>query len=252
MTEEIKRKLKELAEKYENSSFLDSDPSQFLRWYKNQADVEIAAFVAAMLSFGNRKQFIPKIRCILETADKAGGISLWIKNGCFEKDFSAESGDDEEKFYRFYSYEDIKILFRVFKKLLEENGSFGSFVKKLCLEENKTPAEIISSAFEKCKIVPKGKNSANKRVNMFLRWMVRRNSPVDLGLWNWISPADLIIPLDTHVIQEAEKLNLISENAPASMKTAQKITCQLKEIWPEDPCKGDFALFGLGVDEEIL
>lgn len=87
-------------------------------------------------------------------------------------------------------------------------------------------------------------------MNMFLRWMVRQDSPVDLGLWSWISPADLIIPLDTHVIQEAVKLGLIPENSPASMRTAQKITTALKEVWPCDPCKGDFALFGLGVDED--
>ncbi len=248
MTEEIWQRLKELAEKYENSSFLDSDPSQFLRWYKNQADVEIASFVAAMLSFGNRKQFIPKIRFIFETADKAGGIFLWIKNGLFEKDFCALSGDDEEKFYRFYSYKEMKNLFRAFKVLLESNRTFGEYVKNF--DSGKNPAAAISAAFENCKIVPKGKKSANKRVNMFLRWMVRRDSPVDLGLWNWISPADLIIPLDTHVIHEAEKLRLIPENSPAFMKTAQKITAQLKEVWPDDPCKGDFALFGLGVDEE--
>ena len=93
MTEEIKQRLRELADKYENSAFLQSDPSQFLRWYKNQADVEIASFVAAMLSFGNRKQFIPKIQFIFETADKSGGIFLWIKNGAFEKDFCASSGE---------------------------------------------------------------------------------------------------------------------------------------------------------------
>ena len=248
MTEEIGQRLKELAEKYENSSFLDSDPSQFLRWYKNHSDVEIASFVAAMLSFGNRKQFIPKIRSIFETADKTGGIFLWIKNGAFEKDFCALSGDDEEKFYRFYSYKEMKNLFRAFKVLLESSRTFGEYVKNF--DSGKNPAAAISAAFENCKIVPKGKNSANKRVNMFLRWMVRRDSPVDLGLWNWISPADLIIPLDTHVIHEAEKLRLIPENSPASMKTAKEITAQLKEVWPDDPCKGDFALFGLGVDEE--
>ena len=91
ITEEVKQRLKELAGKYENSAFLQSDPSQFLRWYKNQADVEIASFVAAMLSFGNRKQFIPKIRFIFEAADKAGGIFLWIKSGAFEKDFCSFS-----------------------------------------------------------------------------------------------------------------------------------------------------------------
>ncbi len=248
MTEEVKQKLKELAEKYENSLFLESDPSQFLRWYKNQADVEIASFVAAMLSFGNRKQFIPKIRFIFEKADKAGGIFLWCKNGVFEKDFCASSGDDDEKFYRFYSYKEMKNLFRAFKAILEANKTFGEYVKNF--GSGKNPAVAISVAFENCKIVPKGKNSANKRVNMFLRWMVRKNSPVDLGLWNWILPADLIIPLDTHVIQEAEKLNLIPENSSASIKTAQKITAQLKQVWPDDPCKGDFALFGLGVDVE--
>lgn len=247
MTEEVKRRLRELAGKYENSAFLQSDPSQFLRWYKNQADVEIASFVAAMLSFGNRKQFIPKIRFIFETADKGGGIFLWIKSGAFEKDFCSFSGDDE-KFYRFYSYDEMKNLFRAFKILLEKYETFGEYIKNF--DSGKNPAGAISAAFENCKIVPKGKNSANKRVNMFLRWMVRQDSPVDLGLWSWISPADLIIPLDTHVIQEAVKLGLIPENSPASMRTAQKITAALKEIWPCDPCKGDFALFGLGVDED--
>lgn len=172
MTEEIKQKLRELADKYENSSFLESDPSQFLHWYKNQADVEIASFVAAMLSFGNRKLFIPKIRFIFETADKAGGIFLWLKNGAFEKDFCAASENDDEKFYRFYSYKEMKNLFRAFKILLEKYETFGEYVRNF--DSGKNPVAAISAAFENCKIVPKGKNSANKRVNMFLRWMVRQ------------------------------------------------------------------------------
>lgn len=135
MTEEIKQRLKELAGKYENSAFLQSDPSQFLRWYKNQADVEIASFVAAMLSFGNRKQFIPKIRFIFETADKAGGIFLWIKSGAFEKDFCSFLGDDDEKFYRFYSYDEMKNLFRAFKILLEKYETFGEYIKILIREK---------------------------------------------------------------------------------------------------------------------
>ena len=84
---------------------------------------------------------------------------------------------------------------------------------------------------------------------MYLRWMVRRNSPVDLGLWNWYSPADLILPLDTHVIQESIRLGLIPEKSSATLKTARAVTNSLKEIWQDDPCKGDFALFGLGVDQ---
>ena len=83
---------------------------------------------------------------------------------------------------------------------------------------------------------------------MFLRWMVRQNSPVDLGIWNWYNPANLIIPLDVHVIQESIKLGLLPENSKGTLKTAIELTNILKQIWPDDPCKGDYALFGLGVD----
>jgi len=70
---------------------------------------------------------------------------------------------------------------------------------------------------------------------------------VDLGLWNWYSPADLIIPLDTHVLQEAKKFGMLEESCTASFRTAERLTEELKQVWPDDPCKGDFALFGLGV-----
>lgn len=83
---------------------------------------------------------------------------------------------------------------------------------------------------------------------MFLRWMVRQNSPVDLGLWKWADPAELLIPLDVHVMQEAAALGLIPSNSTASRKTAQLLTSQLNQVFPGDPCRGDFALFGLGVD----
>ncbi len=83
---------------------------------------------------------------------------------------------------------------------------------------------------------------------MFLRWMVRRDSPVDLGLWKWADPASLLIPLDTHVMQEAAKLGLIPPASTASRKTAELLTAALNEAFPGDPCRGDFALFGLGVD----
>ena len=99
------------------------------------------------------------------------------------------------------------------------------------------------------KIVPKGKNSANKRIHMFLRWMCRQNSPVDIGLWPWYPAEKLLIPLDVHVMQEGVKLGLLSENAHADRKTALALTKQMEEVFPSDPARADFALFGLGVDE---
>ena len=247
ISDDLKIKLCSLADRYEVASFTEEDPSQFLRWYRPEegrgtvADVEAASFIAAMLAFGNRKQFIPKIRGILETSDRSlGSLSEWLRAGAYKKDFPY----GEKKFYRFYSYDDMQVFFGELADILKEAGSLGEYfkLKKGILHE------IVSSSFPKSSIVPKGRNSANKRIHMFLRWMVRRDSPVDLGLWKWADPASLIIPLDTHVMQEAAKLGLISSVATASRKTAELLTAAMNEAFPGDPCRGDFALFGLGVD----
>ena len=288
MTEELAAKLRTLADKYEVASFCDEDPSQFLRWYDPAAgrgtiaDVEVASFIAAMLAFGNRKQFIPKIREILQTSDRSlGSISSWLRTGSFRKDFPC----GEKKFYRFYSYDDMQVFFGELAEILNETGSLGEYFRAMGLrsiaarrlaknspldcfypasqgrslgseqrsgragEDVPLLYEIVSSSFPKSAIVPKGRSSANKRVHMFLRWMVRRNSPVDLGLWQWADPSALLIPLDVHVMQEAAKLGLIPEKATASRKTAELLTSALNEVFPGDPCRGDFALFGLGVDK---
>lgn len=261
MTEELKKTLQELADKYEVASFCDQDPSQFLRWYSEpefvRGDVEAASFLAAMLAFGSRKQFIPKIRSVLEKADSScGSFSRWLCSRAFEKDFPHGS----EKFYRFYSYDDMQSFFGEMADILSGQGdarkcglnmgttSFGEyFHKKWKADERLHLADIISQSFPKSKIVPKGSSSANKRIHMFLRWMVRRNSPVDLGLWTWYSPANLLIPLDVHVMQEAARLDLLPSNAPASHRTALLLTEELAQVFPGDPCRADFSLFGLGV-----
>ena len=272
---QTKQLLLSLAQKYEIPAFTLEDPSQFLCWYSSPADIEPACFIAAMLSFGNRKQFIPKIKAIFQLADNEGGMANWLKNGRYKKDFEQTDScrDLNRKFYRFYSYSDMLDLFAALGKLLQEHDTLGAAVHEFCgsrMSDNE--AEIPAGArnsvagtdsgsildstldffrihFSYVSIVPKGKSSANKRIFMYLRWMVRQNSPVDLGLWSWFPQEELIIPLDVHVLQEAKKLELIPSTAPASFKTAQLLTTRLKQIWPDDPCKGDFALFGLGVDE---
>ena len=83
---------------------------------------------------------------------------------------------------------------------------------------------------------------------MFLRWMVRDNSPVDIGLWSdFIDRRTLVMPLDTHVVQQSMRLGLL-ESAAASMSAARRLTVTLAEVFPDDPLKGDFALFGYGVN----
>ena len=266
MKSELQNKLRTLADKYECASFCDQDPSQFLKHYKNVsdatvADTEAASFIAAMLAFGSRTQFIPKINEILQMADSsAGTISKWLADGRFKKDFP--HGD--KKFYRFYSYDDIQIFFEELAQIIKKSGSLGEHFRKEWEGAGGIPtsgatptkactptvslSQIISSCFPKSRIVPKGKNSANKRIHMFLRWMVRQNSPVDLGIWSWYPQSQLLIPLDVHVMQQAVELGLIPPNATASNKTAHLLTDQMKQIFPNDPSRADYALFGLGVD----
>ena len=265
--------LKALADKYEVSSFMEQDPSQFLHWYDwvtnetKTACTEFASFIAAMLAFGNRKQFIPKIQLVLTNADQtSGSIFNWLKTGSYKKSFPTGS----QKFYRFYSYDDMQTFFTELADIInaqgskgsKASGSLGQYFKSKWQKTASTHtttnnsatlpllADIISEAFPKSKIVPKGCTSANKRIHMFLRWMVRTGSPVDLGLWTWYPASQLIIPLDTHVLQEAQKLGLLPPNATAGRKTAITLTKAMDQIFPGDPCRADYALFGLGVDED--
>lgn len=249
MDENTKQKLIFYAQKYETSSFLNEDPSQFIRWYSSPDDVETASFIAAMLSFGGRKQFIPKIKNIFTLADKVGGIVNWLESEQYKIDFPSS----ETKYYRFYSFSDMNDLFLSLEFLLKKYKSIGNGLK-IYLQNKKISFLEVQNFFQEnfssAAIVPKGKTSANKRLHMYLRWMVRQNSPVDAGLWNWYPQSELIIPLDVHVMQEAKNLNLLSEKCTPSFKAAKNLTEQFKQIWPEDPCKGDFALFGKGVEQE--
>lgn len=250
----LKKKLSALAAKYETKSFTDNDPSRVLRRYTATGDIETASFIGAMLAFGRRDQFLAKTDFILDTSDVYGGPVEWILSKKYSLVFNGKKTCADRKFYRFYSYEDMGKLFRALGKILEKEPAPGEFFKKefMKMKDNQPQpvplASVISSAFPDCPIVPQGKNTANKRINMFLRWMVRKNSPVDLGLWDWYDPASLVIPLDTHVLQEAERLGLIPPKSPGTLKTALYLTEVFRQIWPDDPCRGDFALFGLGVD----
>lgn len=259
ISQDLAKQLMELAEKYETPSFTFGDPSSILCRYTCVRDIEVAAFIASMLAFGRRDQFLPKIDYIMNLADKKGGPASWLENQCYKNDFIPKGLDSNVKFYRFYSYGQLVDLFHRLESMLNQSETFGQYVKMHHEEyrqqrtesgkEEPLLAESISLCFKGCAIVPQGINSANKRIHMFLRWMVRQNSPVDKGLWAWYSPSKLIIPLDTHVIQQAIKLGLLPQKAAATSKTAKYLTDKLKEIWPQDPCRGDFALFGSGVDK---
>ncbi len=245
MDDKTKKLLRAYADRYETASFIEGDPSWFMHQVRGRANQEATAFVASALSFGSRAQFLPKIQWLLDRAD--GNLDRWIRAGAFEKDVKP---DDERCFYRFFTYATMNAFFRAYKGIMDDCGSLGKFVKSHCEGDAVKAVAAICARFcagGSCGVIPQDHHSACKRVCMFLRWMVRENSPVDLGLWaDFIDRRTLVVPLDTHVLQEAKKLGLL-KSSTASMSAARRLTAALAEVFPDDPSRGDFALFGYGV-----
>lgn len=249
--------LKTLAKRYETREFLDGDPSWFMHQVEGVANKELLAFIASSLSYGSRKQFLPKIQYILDCSE--GDVEGWLTSGQFRKDIP----DDEGCYYRLYTNHTMRQFLEALTTMLREYGSMKAYIET---ELNKIPPYPSRRALDAIKaivwwfqikvnvnvnvpvsVIPKDCTSSCKRICMFLRWMVRDNSPVDLGLWtDIIDKRTLIMPLDTHVMQEANRLGLLSTKT-TSMSTAIRLTEKLKETFPDDPLKGDFALFGIGV-----
>ena len=233
------------AEKYETADFINGDPSWFMHQVSGAKDQEAMAFIAASLSYGSRQQFMKKIQLILDWAQ--GDVDGWVRDGRYA-DYLHQG--DKSCFYRLYTCDTMYRFLSTYQQLLNEYGTLGDYVRG---EANDTlgAVDTICRYFGSrgiSVIIPKDTTSACKRVCMFLRWMVRTNSPVDLGLWaDFIDRRSLIIPLDTHVLQQSERLGLITSKT-ASMTAARKLSAVLATIFPDDPLKGDFALFGHGVN----
>lgn len=242
-----------LAERYETAEFIKGDPSWWMHQVEGNRNREATAFVAQALSYGSRAQFMPRIGHLLDLA--GGDMDHWLRNGLYHSTFSP---DDKTCFYRLYNNATMYDFFEAYRSLLTEHGSLGEYVgvprdggsahrpmnATLALDSIcRWFAEHNANA-----VIPKDTTSACKRVCMFLRWMVRDGSPVDLGLWPFIDKRTLIMPLDTHVVSEAMTLGLLTSRC-ASMNAARRLTAALSEVFPDDPLRGDFALFGYGVSK---
>ena len=247
MERAVADELRRLAEKYETDAFMtdgSGDPSLFLREVEGDANREATAFVASCLSFGSRSQFIPRIREII--AEAHGDVDGWIRRGSFAASFRA---DDDSCFYRFFTRADVHAFFAAYHDLMVRYGTLGEYVRSRCGGDGRRAVEAICGAFGHTKPVPADAKSACKRVCMFLRWMVRSDSPVDLGLWSsFIDRRTLVMPLDVHVLNQSIRLGLLKSRC-ASMASAVRLTRSMAEVFPDDPLKGDFALFGYGVNE---
>ena len=246
MDNNVHELLRQLADRYETSGFINGDPSWWMHQVDGDANREATAFVASALSYGSRSQFMPKIGQLLEWAN--GDMDRWVRSGAYAEHFAE---GDRRCFYRLYNNDAMRHFLDAYSLLLNRYGTMGEYlgsgdaescISSICRWFNEHDGGIV---------IPKDTTSACKRVCMFLRWMVRDSSPVDLGLWStFIDKRTLIMPLDTHVVSEAMKLGVLHSRC-ASMAAARKLTDAMREVFPDDPLKGDFALFGYGVDPTL-
>ena len=243
--------LDKLTEKYENKDFIKNDPIQFPHRFKQKEDIEIAGFIASIFAYGKREVFIQKLNIIFEKMNN--------KPYDFVRQFNEKSNILDNCDYRFSKGIDLKQIVLTLKTLYNNNESLESL---FLYGWNKTRTingmfQVVTDNFYARTTMPitqgfyhllpnPNKGSACKRLNMFLRWMIR-DGYVDLAIWKFISKSELIIPLDTHVAKISRKLNLINRQQN-DWKTAKELTDKLKEYCPSDPVKYDFAMFGYGVN----
>lgn len=250
----LKEKLNLLAERY-SDGFLDTDPIQIPHQYSSPPDIEIAAFIAAIFSYGRVDLFLPKIRQIMDALGKSPA------NGVLKKTW--QNGPALEKikafYYRFQKTSDLQALLQALSGVLGEHGSLKNFFLKNYKPADETVLPALSEFSRQLRqrlpaasngngishLIPAPGKGAMKRLNMFLRWMVRKDR-VDFGLWKEVAPSKLIIPLDTHIRKMAAHLGLCSKPG-SGIKTALEITSRLKELCPSDPVKYDFALTRIGM-----
>ena len=247
MTKHTKELLLRCAEMYERT-FPSPDPSEFLKTAAGANNQEATAFVAACLSFGSIGQFMPKIEQLIEWAKGSGGMDNWIRRGTFKRKIRADAC---RCFYRFVTYANLHAFLRAYQQIMRECGTLGEYVRENGDGTGLGAVKAICAAFADSDVgylVPATASSACKRICLFLRWMVRE-PPVDLGLWKGIIGREsLIMPLDAHVLKQARKLKLLAKE-PTTMTTARKLTAIMSEVFPGDPLRGDFALYGLGRSE---
>ena len=225
------------ARKFNTSEFIADDPVQFPHRFKEHEDIEISAFLTSWISYGNRRAIIRKGEELDAMFD--GSPYSFICNRKYNL-----YKNDKRSFYRFYKYED---LYGICERLAVCYQNYGTLQNAVKASLSSGVIRKVQDTFSGVTGIPDiNGNSACKRLSMFLRWMIRRDGKVDLGIWNGFSPCDLLIPLDTHVHQVALELGITSRRC-ADMKTAIEITEYMKNVFPEDPCLGDFALFGYGI-----
>lgn len=246
--------LDNLVYKYEVVDFIKDDPVQFPNRYTDKRDVEIAGFLASLFAYGKREVFIEKLSYLFDLM----GSSPYN----FVLNFDENSSELLNFNYRFSVGIDLVQVLKILKTLYSEGYSleelfargwdqFGCVQEMLQYVVDYFYARVnlpITAGFYHLLPNP-SKGSACKRLNMFLRWMIR-DGAVDLGVWDFMPKSELLIPLDVHVAKISRSLGLL-QRKQNDYCSVLELTTSLKKFDSIDPVKYDFAMFGLGVNDDL-
>ena len=248
---EVAEMLEREAARINSPEFIAADPVQYPRRYSRVADVEIVALLASHLAWGNRKMICRDIERLL--ALTAGEPAAWVREGEFE------AVADEQNIHRTFFGRNLKHMLRGVRAIYADFPSLDAFCASLKLKGRQGAPWLLAEALNQRMAAANGgredsrclplnmRTAALKRLNMALRWLVRRDGIVDMGVWESLTPADLYIPLDVHVGNTSRAIGLTARRAN-DRRTAEEITAALRTLRPDDPAYFDFALFGLGVE----
>lgn len=252
--QQLKAFLDSKVERFNRPDFIANDPIAIPHQYTKKQDIEIAGLMAAVFAWGQRKTIINKSREFLSLM------------GNEPHRFVLEHNVDDLKPFQHFKHRtfngtDALYFLHFFRWFYAQHNSLEkAFVSGSELKDIETGLIYFFDQFFSLPDHPKRtykhiptptRKSACKRLNMFLRWMVRKDAKgVDLGIWSIIKPSQLICPCDLHVDRVARNLGLITRKQ-IDWKTAIELTRGLRKLDPEDPVKYDFALFGIGVGERV-
>ncbi|MCF8218195.1 MAG: TIGR02757 family protein [Bacteroidales bacterium] len=253
-TDELKEYLEAKLVQYNQPKFIQYDPVQIPHLFKKQQDIEISGFFASIFAWGQRPTIIRKSKDLMERMDMAP----------YEFILHADDKDLlrlDSFVHRTFNGTDARHFVKALNDLYTNNKTLGDYFGRLFQKYQSVPLMI--SGFKKeffslphqsrtqKHIADPLKGSTAKRLNMFLRWMVRKDDlGVDFGLWDSISSSELYLPLDVHSARIARKLGLL-ERKTNDWKAVEEITQNLRKLDARDPVKYDYALFGTGVFEKF-
>lgn len=243
----IKSVLDEKAAQYNTPEFICNDPICFPHSFTKREDVEIAALLASVIAWGNRKMILRSGNRMLHDIMRSAPYG-YVMSGEWEL------LDDRLNIHRTFFASDFKYICRGLRSIYSKYGTMevlfmGCTVWEGIENLRRELAAVNGGLFSRhiSNPVPqKGKPaSACKRMNMMLRWLCRKDGIVDLGIWQNVSPSQLMIPIDVHVARTARRLGLVKRKQN-DRRTVEELTAKLREMLPDDPVRYDFALFGMG------